>query len=766
MWATLKRQIWQWRGILLTAPSMAGILIGLRLAGAFQLLELVAFDQCFRFRPAEPADPRIVIVTIDEADINYLGQWPMSDAVLARLISLLKQQNPRAIGLDFYRNLPVEPGHQELVNVFTSTPNLIGIEKVVNSSESNAVAAPPVLDERGQISASDFVLDEDGRLRRSVLYLRRQNGQTILSLGVKLAFVYLATENTLPRMIDPNTNQIQLGQAVLVPFQTNDGGYISADAGGYQILSNFHHLQHGFRTISLTDVLQGEMPPDLVRDRIVLIGSKAESIRDRFYTSYTTSPDNAATGVEVHAHLTSQLLSAAIDGRPLLQVWSEPLEWLWILVWAGIGAASGWLSPTFQRTTLSMVLGAIFLLGSAYLLFLIGWWLIVIPPLFALFGSAIASSGYRLWENLKLSHQQLADYARTLEEKVKERTLELEQEVIERKQALDHLKITQEELIQSEKLAAVGQLVAGVAHEINTPLGAIRSSAGSAIKFLDYVKELPILFQSLPPTQRQSFLILLQNSFQKDTTFSLKEERRLKYILIEQLQTAAIDHAETIADLLVDMGLYHDIDSFIPLLKRSDSVYLLETAHKFSGLRRSIQIINIATDRAAKIVFALRTYARYDSSGEKMLANLTEGIETVLTLYSNQFKRGVEVIKHYIELPPILCYPDELNQVWVNLIHNALQAMNYHGSLTIDITQQDQQVKVSITDTGAGIPVEIQMKIFEPFFTTKPPGEGSGLGLYIVKQIINKHSGSISVESQPGYTTFNIILPGHTDERA
>jgi len=159
------------------------------------------------------------------------------------------------------------------------------------------------------------------------------------------------------------------------------------------------------------------------------------------------------------------------------------------------------------------------------------------------------------------------------------------------------------------------------------------------------------------------------------------------------------------------------------------------------------------------VVFALKTYSRYDQSGEKITVNLTEGIETVLTLYQNQLKQGVEVIRNYAEIPLVSCYPDELNQVWINLIHNALQAMDNRGSLTIDVTQENQQAKISITDSGCGIPEEIKGKIFEPFFTTKSAGEGSGLGLDIVQKIINKHLGCITVESQPGRTTFSVFIP-------
>ncbi|HEY9872279.1 MAG TPA: CHASE2 domain-containing protein, partial [Candidatus Obscuribacterales bacterium] len=145
MWKKLKQQLWQWRGVLITAPSVTGLLIALRFVGLLQPLDLAAFDLFFRLRPLEPVDPRIVIVGITETDIRKVGKWPIPDTVLAKLLNKLKQQQPTAIGLDVYRDLPVEPGHQELVKVFESTPNLIGIQFGVGNSKAESVAPPPVL---------------------------------------------------------------------------------------------------------------------------------------------------------------------------------------------------------------------------------------------------------------------------------------------------------------------------------------------------------------------------------------------------------------------------------------------------------------------------------------------------------------------------------------------------------------------------------------------------------------------------------------------
>jgi len=326
---------------------------------------------------------------------------------------------------------------------------------------------------------------------------------------------------------------------------------------------------------------------------------------------------------------------------------------------------------------------------------------------------------------------------------------------------LKNLKITQQELIQSEKMAALGQLIAGVAHEINNPIGAITSSLGTINNFKkQYLAQLPNFLFSLPEDQKLAILGLVQRTLNKAPRLSTKEERKIKGKIIRQLEDNQIENCYFVADTLVDMGIFDNIEPYLLLLQNPSSQQLLDIPSKISDFQRGTETIDNASQRAARIVFALKSFSRFDQ-GEKCEIDLIDSIETVLTLYHNKLKLGINVIKHYDDdsMPKILCYGDEINQVWMNLIQNAVQAMNYEGTLTIEVTQQDNNAVISITDTGKGIPPKIKGRIFEPFFTTKPPGEGSGLGLDIIQKIIEKHDGQIVVASQPGQTTFTIVLP-------
>ncbi|MBE9224283.1 adenylate/guanylate cyclase domain-containing protein [Phormidium sp. LEGE 05292] len=394
----LKQLIWEWRGVFITAPSITLLVIALRFAGLFQSLEWSAYDQLFHLRPREARDSRIVIVGINESDLQELKQWPIKDKILVELLQKIKQQKPRAIGLDIYRDLSVgsESEHQQLLQLYRTTPNLIGIKKVVGGASGPAVNPPPILNEKGQIGANDLPLDTDGKIRRQFLYLHKTE-----SLGLRLALMYLKQEG-IGATGDKNNN-LQLGKVVFVPFEANDGGYVRTDAAGYQVILNFRGAGN-FKIVSLLDVLKNRIPNDLMRDRIVLIGSTAESLNDILYTPYSSSfvgIPQRISGVEIHAHLTSMIISAVIDGRPLIKTLPEPLEWLWILCGATIGAVLTWQwryrggvgKFSVKRTTsILLVIAGFFLTG--YLAFLGGWWIPVIPPVVAFVGSASVIISY------------------------------------------------------------------------------------------------------------------------------------------------------------------------------------------------------------------------------------------------------------------------------------------------------------------------------------------------------------------------------------
>jgi adenylate cyclase len=357
------------------------------------------------------------VVEITESDLQKVGLWPMPDALLARLLTLLKQQQPRAIGLDLYRDLPVEPGYKELVKIFQTTPNLIGIQKVVGETTGASVNPPPALKERGQIGSNDLLSDADGILRRTLLSLKDRQNHVILTLGTQLALLYLKDEQVTLETLDSKTGQVKLGKTVFTPLSRNEGSYVGLDAGGYQILANFRSLRQGFRSVSLTDVLEKRMPPDFARDRIVLIGVTAESAGDGYLTPYSGGfvgggfggeAIGSTSGVFIHADVASQLLSAALDGRAPIHVWPDPMEYLWILGWATVASILCWsgryrqlsrqtsskIHDRLPLTAIAIATLLVGLTGGSYLAFLQGWWIPMVPATLTVLGCALGITGY------------------------------------------------------------------------------------------------------------------------------------------------------------------------------------------------------------------------------------------------------------------------------------------------------------------------------------------------------------------------------------
>jgi signal transduction histidine kinase len=354
---------------------------------------------------------------------------------------------------------------------------------------------------------------------------------------------------------------------------------------------------------------------------------------------------------------------------------------------------------------------------------------------------------------LKATQQAMQAVQDNLEITVKNRT----QELIE---TLENLKAAQEQMILNEKLATLGQLVAGVAHEINTPIAAIKAAIENMMDYIpSLVDKMPGLLANAAPEIRTLFQTLIHQSISESKTLTNKEERALRKQYETQLQAIGLKEARYFASLLVSNGFRGDPEPFYPLFLDDNAKELLQVASNIINLTSNIHIMNQATDKTRKIVYSLKNFAHFQSEEELREINVNDSIEDILTLYYNQLKKGIEVIRKYGKVSSILGYADQIGQIWTNIIYNAIQAMNFVGKITISTYNVAEGVEVAIQDNGPGIPASIQNKIFEPFFTTKPKGEGTGMGLDIVRKIIQKHNGSIRFESEPGNTTFYITFP-------
>jgi len=267
-----------------------------------------------------------------------------------------------------------------------------------------------------------------------------------------------------------------------------------------------------------------------------------------------------------------------------------------------------------------------------------------------------------------------------------EKARELAEALKSLEKAHRELQDTQSQLVQSEKMASLGQLVAGIAHEINTPVGAVSSM--------------------------------------HDTT------RRA----VEKLRKQIYDNCK-------DDSLRAQLES------------------AFKNIEDNYKVIDEGTGRVVNIVRRLKSFARLDEAELKSV-DIHEGIEDTLTLIHHEIKHGITINRHYGDIPPITCFPGQLNQVFLNMLINAKQAIKGQGEITIKTTTSGNKVYIEISDTGEGIEKGNLSKIFDPGFTTKGVGVGTGLGLAICYQIIRDHMGEIKVESQRGTgTAFTIILP-------
>ncbi|TGL78442.1 ATP-binding protein [Leptospira yasudae] len=347
-------------------------------------------------------------------------------------------------------------------------------------------------------------------------------------------------------------------------------------------------------------------------------------------------------------------------------------------------------------------------------------------------------------------YERLIELTETLEEKVKSRTRELEN--------------AQSQLIMSEKMASLGIMVAGIAHEINTPAGVINGAADNLDQNMNYLVRniFDIVLLARNRKLRKNFELALLHLLRdkKNSELDSREKFRLKNELKEEMKDMNFGSALTseLSNFIIENQIGEErkyIYSII--LKDDDRGYLM--LKNATNINRNIKNIRYAIRNVVRIVKALKSYSHLDQSKTFSPANIIEGLETTLVILHNQVKYGIEVIRNFQEIPLVTCNPDELNQVWTNLIQNAVQAMKGKGRIEISVFPTDGAVIVQIEDDGPGIPARIQDRIWDPFFTTKDQGEGTGLGLGIVKGIVEKHKGKITLTSNPGKTVFRVELP-------
>jgi adenylate cyclase len=358
------------------------LVVGLRSAGYLQFFELASYDAFLRVRERHTVpEPRIILVQIVEKDIQRIKQWPPSDDRLADLLQAILGYHPRVIGLDLYRDFAVPPGTERLNALLANNPSIFCIEKFGDAGGSGRVFGPPQLRGTERIGFSDVTIDSDGVVRRGLLFL--DDGQNFsMSLPLRLALAYLAGDGIAPQPGEPNPEYLRLGPTTFVPFEGDDGGYVGADAAGYQYLLDYRGGVKPFTTYTMSDVLDGQVDPALIRDAIVIAGVNSVSVKDEFLTPYDrfAGPGQTTSGIAVHGYETSQLLRAALKGDAPIRVLSDRVENLWVLLWGALAAFLGQFARSGLRFSLFAVGGLAVLVAVTYFAFVQNWWVPVAPP--------------------------------------------------------------------------------------------------------------------------------------------------------------------------------------------------------------------------------------------------------------------------------------------------------------------------------------------------------------------------------------------------
>jgi CHASE2 domain-containing sensor protein len=389
------------RPLLVASLLVTGTTVGARFLGVLEFTELAAYDHLMQLKPDAPTDDRILVVGITENHLQTLQEWPISDRTLTQALEQLEQHQPQTIAIDIFRDFPYEPGNQQLLSHLQAHPHIFTICKVSAANDMGTPPPPGVPAE--QVGFSDLVVDPGGILRRSLLmtgtpeptmpfpkqHLCNQPQQTLISLSLQTVIRYLAAQNIEADFTEDQ--QLRLGTTVIPQIPPHMGGYQRADTQGYQIMLHYRSGKRAVPEVSLMAVLNNQVDPVWIRDRIIFLGYTTPQAKDDFYTPYSAGKDDQQKmpGVIVHAQSASQLISAVLDQRPLIWVWPEATEVFWILIWSLVGGILGWYLRHPAAFTLITLAGLTGLYSVSLVLFMQGGWIPLVPAAITFVGTAV-----------------------------------------------------------------------------------------------------------------------------------------------------------------------------------------------------------------------------------------------------------------------------------------------------------------------------------------------------------------------------------------
>ena len=668
------------QAVVITISAVAAMLL-LTSLPILSLLELKGLDLLFRLRGPLASPGEIVVVAIDEPSFAEISkQWPWPRSLHARLIDQLKKAGARVIGFDILFAEPSQP-------------------------KEDLALARAIREAGNVVLASERAVIADRLFRHTILVDPIEPFEVAASVGI--ATLPIDPDGTVRYPFPVSSDLPSFSSQIVRRYLGQEQHGIETDPSEASLIN---HLgpPRTVKTVSYYQALEADrmLPSGTFSDKIVLIGRALQAAPepqraapDLFLTPFSPNAGSLTAGVEIQATIVANLLA----GQMVNEISSGARYGLLFLL-ALIG------SLTTVRFRPLWALGAIFGLSALFLVIAYGLftgrhlWL----PIFA--GTVqlgLVYGGYLIAQIFSAEREQrlaLEAMNRELEHKVTERTTqfavaneELAREHRELEKTLRELAETQNELIQSEKMASLGFLVAGVAHELNNPISFVHNN-------IDFI---------------QDYVLRLKGLLEASEALELPEgpaQQRLEELKAE----ARLD--------------VNTLDELISSCKRG-------------------------TERVKRIVMDLGTFVRADDV-TPVAVDLYEGIETTLNLLAKEYRDRITVHREYGSLPQVECHPGQINQVFMNLLLNAVQAIPEAGDVWIRTASLGDKVIIVIKDNGCGIPETNLAKIFDPFFTTKKVGQGMGLGLSLSYGIIQKHGGTMRVSSHDHQgTEFTIELP-------